>query len=61
MGHKSGFRIDHLPSGRYEITYFGLFNQAVQSQTMVIRTDEDLEDLRDHINEAIVKKALGGE
>ena len=46
---KSGVRIDEHPNGTFEITYMGVFSQSIPSQSLLIRSFVDLEDLMFHI------------
>lgn len=46
---KSGVRIDEKDNGEFEITYMGVFSQSVPSQTILVRSFVDLEDLYYHI------------
>jgi hypothetical protein len=49
MNKKSGVRIDENNNGTFEITYMGVFSQSVPSQTLLVRSFVDLEDLYYHI------------
>lgn len=51
--HTSGYRIDKLESGGWEITYFGQFQTREQSQTMIVRSTNDLIDLRNRLIQTI--------
>jgi hypothetical protein len=42
-------RIDEHPDGTFEITYMGVFSQSIESQTLLVRSFVDLEDLFHHI------------
>jgi hypothetical protein len=51
---KAGCRIDESDLG-FEILYFGDFSQAIQSQSMIVRSKADLQDLRDKIDKILMK------
>jgi hypothetical protein len=50
---KSGCRIDDGKKVLFRLHYFGHFQQSIQSQTLYIRSVEDLQDIRDHIDEKL--------
>jgi len=53
MSKLSGCRIDDFGWEVFELTYFGDFQLGISSQTIDIRSLEDLKDIRDHIDKQI--------
>jgi hypothetical protein len=53
MSHKSGVRIDTEPVGEFELTYFGHYATSVPSQTIRVRSLEDLMDIGAHIAQKV--------
>jgi hypothetical protein len=54
----SGSRIDKMEPNGYELTYFGQYQTGLASQTLIIRSNVDLLDIRDQINKVIEGEAL---
>jgi hypothetical protein len=53
----SGSRIDLVAPNGYELTYFGVYQTGLASQSLFIRNRVDLVDIRDQINKIIEVEA----
>ena len=57
MSHKSGCKLDETSKDcLVELTYFGVFAQSIQSQTLKIRSVEDLIDIVSHLEDFYARK-----
>ena len=51
----SGCRIDKKEDGSIDLVYFGNFSQSIESQTLNIRSDNDLADIIGHLEDYYVE------
>jgi hypothetical protein len=56
MSYKSGCKIEESSLGGYELTYFGHFATSEPSQTLYVRSLEDLRDIGYKIDRIVKAK-----